>query len=197
MSQPGDVTQLLRQADRGDREAADRLFRLVEDDLKAIARKRKRHAPAAGDASTTLLVDEVFCRLVGRDATCWESGDRRKFFGYASTQLHELLIKTARAERAAKRGGGRQRVSQEEVEAPAPGDAAGDLGLLMDLKSALDRFEKFAPDDALLFRMRYFLGCTFEEVAGVLGVSATQAKRTYERARLYLENELKEYALDA
>src|SRR4051812_28715081 len=34
---PGDITLLLQQADRGDRVAADALYRLVEKDLRAIA----------------------------------------------------------------------------------------------------------------------------------------------------------------
>jgi RNA polymerase sigma factor (TIGR02999 family) len=197
MPQPGDITQLLQRADQGDRDAADQLFRLVEEDLKIIVRKRKRAAPASSDASTTLLVDEVFCRLVGRDAATWNAGDRRKFFGYASNQIHDLLIKAARAEGAAKRGGDRQRVDSEQCEIAAGGNDINDVDLLLDLKSALERFEQFAAEDALVFRLRYFLDCTFDEVAEVAGISATQVKRAYQRAQSWLQRELKEYGYDA
>jgi RNA polymerase sigma factor (TIGR02999 family) len=198
MSQTGDITLLLQRADQGDRDAAGRLFRLVESDLKLIARKRRRTAPASADASTTLLVDEAFCRLVGNKAATWQPGDRRKFVGFAARKMHDLLVKAARAERASKRGGGRQRLEREEGEIAAPvGGAFGNPDMLLDLKEALDRFEQFAPEDALGFRLRFFLNCTFEELAEVLGVSATEAKRTFQRAKLWLSNELKEYALDA
>ena len=93
MSQPGEITDLLRRADQGDRDAAGRLFALVEGDLRAIARKRKRAVPVGGDQSTTLLVDDAFLRLVGQQATTWEPGDRRKFFGYAANQIHQMLVK--------------------------------------------------------------------------------------------------------
>jgi RNA polymerase sigma factor (TIGR02999 family) len=197
MSQPGEITNLLQQADQGDRDAADRLFALVENDLKAIARKRKRAAPVGGEQSTTLLVDDMFVRLVGQQATSWRPGDRQKFFGYAANQIHQLLVKAAQAARAEKRGGGRQRVEAEAMDLAADPGRSESVDLLLDLKDALDRFERFAPEDALLFRVRYFLGCTFDECAEVLGVSATEAKRKFERARLWLESELKEYHIDA
>jgi hypothetical protein len=43
----------------------------------------------------------------------------------------------------------------------------------------------------------YFLGCTFEEMANLVGGSATQAKRSYELAKLWLRRKLKEYDMDS
>jgi RNA polymerase sigma factor (TIGR02999 family) len=197
MMQPNDITVLLQQADHGDREAANRLFMMVENDLKAIARRRKRVGPACADASTTLLVDKAFLQLVGRDVSDWQPGDRKKFFGFMSRKIQELLVKAARAERAAKRGGGQRRVDLTEADVPAPAGSGADPHLQIDLKDALDAFERFAPEDALLFRVRYYLGCTFEEAAELVGLSVTEAKRRYERARLFLQNKLAEYDLDA
>jgi RNA polymerase sigma factor (TIGR02999 family) len=190
--QPGEFTQLLQRADQGDGEAAAALFALVEDDLKAIARKRKKLALANLDASTTLLVDEAFLRLVGHDVSSWGPGDRRKFFGYAAAKIHELLVQAARA---ARRGGGR--VDQGSGMITPASDGSPGAALLVELQQALARFERFAPDDALLFRVRYFLGCTFDEAADMLGVPASDAKRTYHRARLWLEHALKEHAIDS
>jgi RNA polymerase sigma factor (TIGR02999 family) len=198
MAPSGDITRLLQKADQGDREAAGQLFGLVANDLRAIVHKRKRSAPPAGDVPTTLLIDEAFCRLVGRNAATWNPGDRRKFFGFASNQIHDLLIKAARSEKAAKRGGACQRVELDDRQMAATNGVAGqDLELLLDLQAALDKFEQFSPEEALLFRLRYFLDCTFEEAAAITGVSATQAKRAYQRARLWLQRELKEYDLDS
>jgi RNA polymerase sigma factor (TIGR02999 family) len=197
MTQPGEITLLLQLANQGDRDAAGRLFVLVEEDLKAIVRRRKRTAPASGDVSTTLLVDEAFCRLVGHDQANWIAGDRGKFFGYVSNKIHDLLIEAARSEGRVKRGGRQRRVELEPGELAGDSGTANELDLLLDLKNALDRFEQFAPQEALGFRLRYFLGCTFEEAARVLGVSTTEAKRGQERAKLWLQRELKEYDLDA
>ena len=38
MPAPGEFTILLQQAEQGDRQAADRLYRLIEPDLRAIVR---------------------------------------------------------------------------------------------------------------------------------------------------------------
>jgi len=199
MLEAGEITRLLQEADQGNREAADRLYALVADDLKQIARKHKRAAGVGPevDASTTVLVDDAYCRLIGQDKTTWQPGDRRKFFGYVATKIHDLLIDLLRKHQAAIRGGDHQRVDlQADHEDPAPGPA-GRLDLLVDLQDALLRLQKFAWEDAVLFRIRFFLECTFEETAQIMGVSKTEAVRSHQRTMLWLRRELKEYTLDA
>jgi DNA-directed RNA polymerase specialized sigma24 family protein len=53
----------------------------------------------------------------------------------------------------------------------------------IDLKDALDRFNVFAPTEALAFRLFYFLGCTFDETAEILQVSATEVKRLCKKTK--------------
>jgi RNA polymerase sigma factor (TIGR02999 family) len=196
MPEPGDITRLLQAADRGNAEAAQQLFLLVQEDLKQIARKRKRHARAVVEASTTALIDNVFVRLVGQEATPWQAGDRRKFFGYASVKIHDLLIDQVREQKAARRGGGQEHVELADGLADDGAHSPDYVDLLHDLKGALERMEEFARDDAMLFRIRFFLGCTFEEAAEILGISKTEAVRGYQRTQLWLQRELKDYNLD-
>jgi RNA polymerase sigma factor (TIGR02999 family) len=190
---PGDITLLLRRAGAGDRDAADQLFRRVEADLRAIAGKRRRNFPGGLDAPTTLLI--AFCRLMAGGAEAASPTDRQAFFRFAATKIHDLLVELARAERAQKRGGVRERVEAEPADPCAP--PSDDLDLLIDLQEALARFEAFAPQDASVFRVRYFLDCTFEETAEALGVSASEAKRGFARAKLWLQRQLRGYADDA
>jgi RNA polymerase sigma factor (TIGR02999 family) len=192
MSQPGEITQLLQEADQGRPEAANELFTLVEDDLRAIVHKR-RAATADAELSTTVLVHDAFLRLVGQRETVWQPGDRRKFFGYFARKVQDLLVQDLRARAAQKRGGQHRRADGSE-ELEHLGEPTGaDPDLLLDLKDALDRFEQFAPDEALVFRLRCYLGCTFEEVAEVVSVSLAEAKRSYQRAKLWLQRELESY----
>jgi RNA polymerase sigma factor (TIGR02999 family) len=194
MSTPGDITLLLQQAEQGDRQAADRLFRLVEADLRGIAGKRKQRYADELDANTTALVDDVFCHLVGRDVTLWQPGDRRKFFSYAANKIHDLLVDTARAQAAQRRGGEHQRVAFDEAgPAAGPNLSFDDRDFMLDLKDALSRFEEFAAHESTVFRIRYFLGCTFEEIAEILDISATEAKRQFRKAQLWLQRELRDY----
>ena len=197
MPDAGTITRLLNAADAQDAQAADELYRLVKDDLQRIARKRKRvvGVDAGIDASTTALVDDAFCRLVGRDETTWRKGDRRKFFSYISKKIHGDLIDLIRREKADKRGGQLQREDLgDNRPAPVPDNY---LQMLIELQAALDKFEQFDPEGAVLVRYRHFLGCTFEEAAELLGMSKTETIRTHQDAMLWLKRELKEYNLDA
>ena len=194
MNDPGEVTVLLQLAETGDAEAANRLFRLVEQDLKGIAIRRKQAAPQVS-ISTTALVDEIFCKLVGQQLTQWQSGDRRKFYGYASRQMHNLLIDAARKRFAEKRGGHVRHEVLDEKLAPASREPSQEtLDLLIDLREKLALLQEFSPDDANIFRIRYFFGATFAEIANVLEKPQTSVERGYQRAKRWLQRELKEHA---
>ena len=195
MPEAGEITLLLQQAELGDLQAAERLFCLVRNQLVAIAVSRKRGA-AALDISTMALVDDAFCSLVGQDATQWHPGDRRKFFNYASVKMHDLLVEAARAQSAQRRGGGYKRVELDPDLVAGDADF-DDYTLMLDLREALSKFEEFAKEDATVFRVRYFFGSTFDEVAGLMGISTTQAKRCYERAKLWLQSQLRDYQNDS
>ena len=195
MPNPGEVTLLLQQAGNGDRAAADALYRLVEMDLRAIAGRRKQRFNNPRDCSTTVLVDDAFCKLVGGDGTKWETGDRGKFFSYVATKIHDLLVDAARANLAQKRGGDRQQVDVEALDPAAPGSRGlEETDFIIDLKAALARMEAFAPLEADSFRIYYFLGCTFDETADILHVSATETKRLVRKAQMLLQRDLKGYA---
>lgn len=192
MAEPGEITRLLQRADQGENDAAEQLFRLVEKELKAIAFRRKQAFTARQDFSVTALVDEAFCRLVGQQATVWQAGDRRKFFSYAATKIHNILVNMLKAENAEKRGRGRRRVGAEVIESLAdPRGEIAHLEVLLDLQTALEEHAEFAETDAILFRMRYFLNCTFAEAAEIMGISATEAKRSFARSKLWLQKRLR------
>lgn len=194
MSEPGEITHLLQRADAGDVQAANDLYRLVQDDLRAIAaRVLARKGVAGVDMCATMLVNDVFLKLVGQNKTEWNAGDRAKFFAYASKKMHELLIDAARTHKAKKRGGDVRHVDGVEEQAARSGIA--DLQALLDLKAALERFDKFAFEDALIFRLRHFLGCDFEEIGDVLSIKPKRAKDCFYNARLWLQSELKDLAV--
>ena len=198
MADPGEVTVLLQRADGGDRAAADALYRLVEKDLRAIAGRRKQRFGNAPAGSTTVLVDDAFCKLVGNDVTVWQAGDRSKFFSYMANKMHDLLVDAARAKLAQKRGGERKQLDVAELDPSAPGSAELDESdFVIDLKDALGRLEKFALNEAVAFRIYYFLGCTFDETAAILNVSPTEVKRLVRKAQMWLQRELKGYEHDA
>src|SRR5262245_16013134 len=64
------ITELLRLWSAGDKVALDRLTGLVYTDLRRIARLR-RFQRADSSIQPTLLVNEVYIRLVGADPVAW------------------------------------------------------------------------------------------------------------------------------
>ncbi len=194
MNQPGDITVLLQQAENGDAEAANELFRLVQNDLRAIPKKRRQRFDNNLNAPLTMLVDDAFCRLVGQGAADWQVGGRKQFFSFAATKIHNVLVDLARKEAVQNRGGDQPKVCLEDGgDGLIAGDSMENSQPLLDLQQALDKFEKISFDDATMFRIRCFLDCTFAEIAEIMGVSETECRRAIHRVKLWLRRELKDY----
>ena len=62
-----EVTSLLSAVGNGDAGAADRLIRLVYDELHRVAHVRVAREGRNGDLQTTVLVQEAYLRLLGGD----------------------------------------------------------------------------------------------------------------------------------
>lgn len=195
MSTAGDLTILLQKADQGDAKATEELYHRVEQDLRRIAAQRKRLSPGARQ-TTTGLIDDAFWRLVGRDNVQWNPGDRRKFFAYASVKIHDIIVEEIRRAQTARRGGGIAHVTFEEQGEARFEDPQKAVDLLNDLQIVLKRFEQFAPEDAKVFRLRYYFDTTFKEIGEIMEKSEKWAQHSFKRAQAWLQNALKEYRHD-
>jgi DNA-directed RNA polymerase specialized sigma24 family protein len=70
-----------------------------------------------------------------------------------------------------------------------PGVATVDLDLER-LDHSLHRLAEVSPDRARLVELRFFVGLTIEQTAGVLGSSAATVKRQWDAARGWLLRDL-------
>ncbi len=190
MSQSNEIMTLLRLANQGNHEAANQLFRLVETELRKIAANRLRKYQKGLDVSTTVLVDDAFCRVIAQTAIEWNVRDRKTFFAYAAKTIERLLIDMVKAQQRQKREGRHHRADGYDL-SETPMDDQSDL--ILDLMDALDRLEAFAPEEAFVFRLRYFLNCTFEETSEITGLAITTVKTRFTRCRLWLQRELRDY----
>ena len=184
-SAPSEVTGLLKRWTAGDEHARDQLIPLVYDRLRQLAHQRLRGAPGDHSLNTTGLVHEAYLRLV--DASGVDVPDRAHFFALASQVMRNLLVDRARAQLAAKRGGGRTPLElQEEFWIS---DQHADA--VTELDEALTRLKAMSPRQSQLLEHRYFGGLTLEETATALGVSLATVKRELRLARAWLALELK------
>ncbi len=184
MSDPGAVTRILSQMERGDPEALDRLLPLVYDDLKTIARRLMRSERDGHTLNPTAVVHEAYMKLAGLQEVEWQG--RAHFFGAAASAMRRILVSYARARNAAKRGAGEVPASLDEVVVAAherPGE-------LIELDEALQRLGEIAPRQVRVVECRFFAGMDHEATAVALGVSNATVRRDWTRARAWLNREL-------
>lgn len=180
-----DVTRILQAIDQGDAKAADELLPLVYEELRKLAASRMAREAPGQTLQPTALVHEAWLRLAGNDAPV-QFQNRAHFFAAAAEAMRRILIDNARRKRAARHGGGLQRVEIEEIDLAAP---ANDDELLK-FNEALEKFANRDAEKAELVKLRYFAGLTIEEAAMVLGVSEPTAKRHWAYARAWLYREI-------
>jgi RNA polymerase sigma factor (TIGR02999 family) len=179
-----DVTALLDEWNRGDRDALDRLLPLVYRELRGIAARQLHRERHGHTLQPTALVHEAYLRLVDQRSVDWH--DRAHFFGIAAQVMRRILVDHARRQAARKRGDNLQRVPLEDVIDRAAATEIPVLGL----DQALSRLEQVDRGLARIVELRAFGGLTIDEAAHVLKVSPSTVKRDWRTAKAWLTREL-------
>ena len=172
----------------GDREAFDRLFPLVYDELRILARRQIRRSPGERALGTTTLLHEAYLKLV--DQTRVAVQDRHHFFSLAAKAMRHILVDEARRRSAHKRGGGAAAPVGADAVAAAPGIMPGGEADLVAVDRALERLEAVDPRLGRIVELRFFGGLSVEETAEALELSPRTVKRDWQKARAFLYHEL-------
>jgi len=182
--EPGEITRLLDAARAGDDGASERLFTLVYEDLRRMARHHVRAARQndAGHQATS-LVHEAFLRLAREGGAPF--ADRRHFFSVASRAMRQIVIDDVRARQAAKRGGGEvvHELERAEEIVAAP---AGSPEETLAVDRALGELERSEPRLARVVEWHFFGGLTFGEIGEALGLTERTVLRDWRAARALL-----------
>jgi len=169
---------------RRGRPAVDRLFPILYQELKRIARRQRRRERWDHTLNTTGLVHEAYVKLLGLDRINWQN--RAHFLAVAAQAMRRVLVDYAVAKQAQKRDGHRQRVSLDEamlqVERP--------VEELIAIDAQLTRLEELNPRLARVVECRFFSGMSIEETALALSSSPATVKRDWQLARSWLHREL-------
>jgi len=178
------VTRLLAQVRSGDRDAEQRVYELLSDELKRLARGLVRGRAATPTLGVSDLVNEAYLRLAGGGQREWN--DRRHFVRYAARAMRSALTDRIRAAQAAKRRPPGERVDLEGVEAPP---SMGDVDLLA-LDEALDRLEQVDPRLTEVVQLRFYGGLSRAEAAEAMGLAEREVRSLWEFARAWLRDAL-------
>lgn len=181
-----DITRLLLACGEGDRNALDRLMPLVYAELHRVARRQLRRLRPGDTLGTTGLVHEAYLKVVDQERAGWR--DRNHFFSIAARAMRQILVNYAKRKQTEKHGGGRAAATLDEAQAAA---AEPEVGLL-DLDRALERLEELDPRLPRVVECLVFAGYTQEETAKALEVSARTVWKDWQRARVWLQEELRD-----
>jgi RNA polymerase sigma-70 factor, ECF subfamily len=182
------ITELLAEWREGNQSALDELYPLVYDELHRLARRYMSRERKDHTLQTTALINEAYVRMVDQKNVNW--ANRSHFFAISAQIMRRILIDHARRHAYAKRGGGAQQVSLEEVAAIAPDQGRE----LVRLDEALKTLAERDPRRSQVVELRYFGGLNNEEIAGVLHVSENTVTRDWNMARAWLYQQLTENA---
>ncbi|MCB9850206.1 MAG: sigma-70 family RNA polymerase sigma factor [Phycisphaerales bacterium] len=185
-----DITQLLRAASSGERDDLDALMTAIYDDLRRMAVSQMSSERRDHTLQPTALVHEAYFKLVGQHSTDW--ADRLHFFSVASRIIRRILIDHARERRAQKRGGDAGRIPIDTIDPPFEGP---NLDLIA-LDEALKELAQLDERQARVVELRFFGGCTIDEIAELLSAGRRTIDRDWMAAKAWLYCRLADHAAD-
>lgn len=181
-----ELTNLLEAAAGGDREAFDRAYALVYEELRGLAHAQRARWRGQETLNTTALVHETYLKLAAWTGAEWEG--RGHLLGMASRAMRQVLVSYAERWRAAKRGGDRTRVPLSSGLLP---EVAADAAVeTLAVHRALERLEAIDPRQVRVVECRFFAGLSIPETAEAVGVSPATVKRDWRLASAWLHREL-------
>ena len=129
----------------------------------------------------TALVHEAYLRLVDTDQVAgWNS--RGHFFSAAAEAMRRILVDSARANQAQKRGGDCERV---DLDPEIVETICWDQSSLLDLNDAIERLSEADPEAAELIKLRLFAGLSVTESGKILRMSKRTAYDNWDFARAW------------
>ena len=191
MDSDPDITQLLAQVRGGDRDAMDRIFQVVYQDLRSIAHRQLLAGGPSQTLNTTALVHESYLKLA--QGAPISPDDRSHFLATASRAMRQISIDYARRSQAAKRGGPIKPLSIDDtgafLESPEIriAECADEI---VALDEALTRLSRLDPRMGQIVELRFFGGLEIDEVSDVIDASPRTVKRLWRTARAFLYQEL-------
>lgn len=180
------MTELLRQAARGSSGAQERVFQLLLPVLRQMAVARMARERPGHTLGPTALINEAFLRLARQYKLPAEN--TAQFLGVFGLTMRRVLVDHWKKKRAAKGGGGLDRVSLDETVHMRPQDAEN----LYAVHQCLEKLEQVNPRPAKVVEHRFFGGLENREIAELMGISLSTVEADWRFARAWLRQELGE-----
>ena len=181
------LTELLGRASRGDRQAQEDLYRALEPELRKLAHHRFLRHGAGDRVRITEVVDLAFLRLFppqpGANSHPVHWRHRGHFFAFVSRNIMQVLIDLLRQQPEKTVAVG------DEVEASAEEVTRNTL---LTVRDALDELEEdLSPLHRTIVDLRFWGGCTFDEIAELTRTPKTTVFEELHIALTFLKDRLR------
>ena len=181
-------TLLLARYRNGEDEAGNALVSLVHDDLHRIARHYLRRNVSIATLSPTMLVNEVYFRLVSKSAR--RVSTRAHFLSLAATAMRQIIVDYARKALREQQSFDRNVDLSDWDELGLQADELA--GEILWLHDALKDLAKVNERAAKVVECRFFAGLDEDETAQAMRVSRRTVERIWAEARSWLKSHLTE-----
>jgi RNA polymerase sigma factor (TIGR02999 family) len=163
-----------------------RLLEVLYPEMRALAEHCYRSVGRDHTLQPTALVHEAYLRLLNQGKL---PADERHFLGIAALTMRRVLMDYARRRHRLRHGGSGLMIAvTDDIDGREPERVD-----LLDIDRALDRLAARNPRRAKVVEMRFFGGCTMEEIARDLQVSLDVVRNDWIFARAWLRRELHDY----
>lgn len=180
----GAVTLLIQAAAKGEPRAAEQLFPLIYNELRALAQNQMARERSNHTLQATALVHEAYMKLVKNVDINWTG--RGHFYIAAAGAMRRILVDHARTRGAIKRGGDWNNVSLNL------NDLAEGRGLdeLLGIDEELTRLAAEDPQAAQVVHLRFFVGLSVNDIAKALNIAPRSVDRLWQYAKAWLKTRL-------
>jgi len=187
MAGAASLTEQLQAISAGDRQAAEAVLREILPRLHQIAVRHLRSERYVAPVSPTELINEVWLRHIHKGG--WQIRNREHFYAIAGCAMRRVLVDFARTRLALKRGAADPVVRLDDS-ASEPLDTQSaeqivEIGLLM------EKLGRTHPKSLHVVDLHYFAGFSFEEIAGITGLSPRQVRHLWDKGRDWLKDRMK------
>ncbi|HNP65679.1 MAG TPA: ECF-type sigma factor [Woeseiaceae bacterium] len=179
----GPVTQVLERWHLATDEEKNSVIEALYVHLKQKAVAVRAGQTGARVVEPTLLVNEVYLKLVGADRMKWEGRDH--FLNVAAKLMRQVVIDIARYENARKRERGAETRLKTNLSAEYQ-----TMSSLLHIDALLGELATIDATYVEIVEARVFAGMTIAEAAAALSVSPATLKRKWKAAQIWLYEKL-------
>ncbi|MGJ8668444.1 MAG: ECF-type sigma factor [Oceanococcus sp.] len=170
------------------RQGPSALYQALYAELKVRAHRERRKLPVGQTFVTTALVNEAFFKLANKT----DYASRAHFLNTAAAAMRQVLVDSARASLAEKRGSGARALSLDDSGLGImPADPADGAEHLLQINQHLEQLAQLSPRLAKVVECRFFSGYTDEETAQALDVTERTVRRDWLKAKAWLYDAMK------